>query len=128
MVLSPVIGYHYTQDDRKSKPTTREKKGNNVKNYYEKELLINATFADRACVMGVYQATLLIQDAMTEFFHQYGCDAVRLSKSHNVVWAVARTKIRFDRHPFWMERVRVRAFPVKLTPIAVHLNVLVETL
>ena len=128
MVLSPVIGYHYTQDDRKSKPTTREKKGNNVKNYYEKELLINSTFADRACVMGVYQATLLIQDAMTEFFHQYGCDAVRLSKSHNVVWAVARTKIRFDRHPFWMERVRVRAFPVKLTPIAVHLNVLVETL
>lgn len=99
-----------------------------MNNFYEKELLVSSTFADRACVMGVYQTTLLVQDAMTEFFHQYGCDAVRLSKSHRAVWAVARTKLRFDGHPFWMDRVRVRAWPVKLTPIAVHLNVLVETL
>lgn len=99
-----------------------------MKNYYEKELLVSSSFADRACVMGIYQTTLVIQDVMTEFFHQYGCDAVRLSKSHNAVWAVARTKVRFDGHPFWMDRVRVRAWPVKLTPIAVHLNVLIETL
>ncbi len=99
-----------------------------MKNYYERELLVSSTFSDRACVTGVYQTTLLIQDTMTEFFHQYGCDAVRLIKSHNAVWAVARTKIRYDRHPYWMDRVRLRAWPVKLTPIAVHLNVLIETL
>ena len=98
-----------------------------MKNYYEKELLVASTFADRACVMGIYQTTLLIQDAMTEFFHQYDCDAVHLIKSHSAVWAVARTKVRFDGHPFWMDRVRLRVWPVKITPIAVHLNVLIET-
>lgn len=98
-----------------------------MKNYYEKDMLITSTFADRACVMGVYQTALVVQDAMTEFFHQYGCDAVRLSKSHRAVWAVARTKLRFDRPPFWMDRVRLRVWPVKLTPIAVHLNVLLES-
>lgn len=99
-----------------------------MKNTYEKELLVSSTFADRACVMGVYQTTLVIQDAMTEFFHQYECDAVRLSRSHSAVWAVARTKIRYDSHPFWMDRIRLKVWPVKITPIAVHLNVLMETL
>lgn len=98
-----------------------------MKNYYEKELLVSSTFADYACVMNIYQTTLVIQDAMTEFFHQYGCDAVRLSKTHAAVWAVARTKVRFEDHPFWMDRVRLRAWPVKITPIAVHLNVLIES-
>ena len=107
---------------------TFEQKGTNVKNYYEKELLVSSAFADRACVMGVYQTTMVIQDAMTEFFHSYGCDAVRLSKSHRAVWAVARTKIHFDGHPFWMDRVRLRVWPVKITSIAVHLNILLETL
>ena len=99
-----------------------------MKNYYEKELLVSSAFADQACVMGPYQAALAVQDAMTELFHQYGCDAVRLSRSHRAVWAVARTKLRFDGRPFWMDRLRLRAWPVKITPIAVHLNVLLETL
>ena len=98
-----------------------------MNNCYEKDLLVSSVFADRACVMGVYQTTLVIQDAMTEFFHRYGCDAVRLSKSHRAVWAVARTKIRFDGRPFWMDRVRLRVWPVKITPVAVHLNLLLET-
>lgn len=99
-----------------------------MKNCYEKELLVSSAFSDRACVMGVYQTALVMQDAMTELFHQYSCDAVRLSKSHRAVWAVARTKIRFDHHPFWMDRVRLRAWPVKITPIAVHLNILLESM
>ena len=99
-----------------------------MKNYYEKELLVSSVYTDRNCVMSVYQATMLIQDAMTELFHSYQCDAVRLSRTHNAVWAVARTKIRYDGYPFWMDRVRVKAYPVKITPIAVHLNILVETL
>ena len=98
-----------------------------MKNYYEKDLLVSSSFADRLCVMNIYQTNLMVQDAMTEFFEQYGCDAVRLSKSHRAVWAVARTKVRYDRAPFWMDRVRVRVWPVKLTPVAVHLNVQIET-
>ena len=98
-----------------------------MKSFYERDLLVSSTFADRACVMNIYQTTLVVQDAMTEFFEQYGCDAVRLSKSHRAVWAVARTKVRYDRAPFWMDRVRVRVWPVKLTPVAVHLNVQIET-
>ena len=112
---------------RRSEPNPRRKE-RALKNYYEKELLVSSVYTDRNCVMSVYQATMLIQDAMTELFHSYQCDAVRLSKSHNAVWAVARTKIRYDGYPFWMDQVRIRAFPVKITPVAVHLNCLVETL
>ena len=124
-----MIRLHYTRpNSKKQSGAEAPQKGTAVKNYYEKELLVTSTFADRACVMGVYQATLAVQDAMTEFYHQYECDAVRLSRSHQAVWAVARTKLRFDGRPFWMDRVRMRVWPVKITPIAVHLNVLLETL
>ena len=99
-----------------------------MKNYYEKELIISATYADRRCEVGVFQAALLVQDGMTELFHQYQCDAVRLSQSHGVLWAVARTKLYFDRDVFWMDRVRLKAFPVKVSSVAVHLNFLLETM
>lgn len=99
-----------------------------MKNYYEKEVLITSTFADRRCETGIYQGALLIQDAMTEFFRQYDCDSVRLSQTHQAVWAVARTKILFDRGIFWMDQARLKVFPVKISGVAVHLNILLETL
>lgn len=98
-----------------------------MKNCYEKEMLIAAAYVDRRCEMGVFQAGLLLQDGLTELFYQYQCDAIRLSQTHGVVWAVARTKIRYDKDIFWMDRVRMKAFPVKVSPVAVHLNFLVET-
>lgn len=99
-----------------------------MKNCYEKELLVTSAYIDRACVMSVLQVTMLLQDAMTELFYQYDCDGIHLSKSHNALWAVARSKIRYDGYPFWMDRVRMKAFPVKVSPVAVHLNMLLETL
>ena len=67
-----------------------------MKNHYTKELLITSTYSDRFCELGLTQATLLLQDAMTELFYTYQCDAIRLSQSHQVIWAVARTKLRYD--------------------------------
>ena len=99
-----------------------------MENYYEKEQHITAAFSDRRCELDVYHATLLFQDAMTELFYQYQCDAVRLSKTHAAVWAVARSKIRYLGMPLWNERVRVRAFPVKVTSVTIHINIQVETL
>ncbi len=99
-----------------------------MKNNYEKEILVASTYADRRCELGIYQGAMLIQDAMTEFFYQHRCDSVSLSKSHQAVWAVARTKILFSRDIFWMDQVRLKVFPVKISSVAVHLNVLLETL
>lgn len=99
-----------------------------MKNYYEKELLVTATYTDRRCEMGAFHAALLIQDGMTEFFSQYQCDAIRMSQTHGAVWAVARTKIHYDGDIFWMDRVRLKVFPVKISSVAVHLNILVESL
>ncbi len=99
-----------------------------MKNYLEKELLVSAAYVDRDCEMGPFHASLLFQDGMTELFHQYGCDAVGMSQSHGMVWAVVRSKLCYDRIPRWMEQVRLRAFPVKLTTLAVHLDSQVEAL
>lgn len=99
-----------------------------MKNFYEKELLISATYVDQRCEVGVFQAALLVQDGMTEMFHQYQCDALRMSKTHGALWAVARTKLFYERDVFWMDRVRLKAFPVKVSSVAVHLNFLLETL
>lgn len=49
-----------------------------MKNHYTKELLITSTYSDRFCELGLTQATLLLQDAMTELFYTYQCDAIRL--------------------------------------------------
>ena len=57
-----------------------------MQNYYEKEVLITSTYADRRCEVGIFQAGILIQDAMTEFFHQYDCDAIQMSRTHQAVW------------------------------------------
>ena len=99
-----------------------------MKNYYEKEMLVTATYTDRRCEMGPFHAALLIQDGMTEFFAQYQCDAIRMSQSHGAVWAIARTKAHYDRDIFWMDRVRLKVFPAKISSVAVHLNILVESL
>lgn len=97
-----------------------------MKNHYTKELLITSTYSDRFCELGLTQATLLLQDAMTELFYTYQCDAIRLSQSHQVIWAVARTKLRYDGPIRWMDRVKLTAFPVKVSPVAIHLNLLLE--
>ena len=73
-----------------------------MQNYYEKEILITSTYADRRCEVGVFQAGILIQDAMTEFFHQYDCDAIQMSRSHQAVWAIARTKICLEQDIVWI--------------------------
>ena len=97
-----------------------------MNNHYTKEPLLASAYSDRFCELGLVQATLLTQDAMTELFYSYQCDAIRLSQSHQVIWAVARTKIRYDAPIRWMDRVKVTAFPVKVSPVAIHLNLLVE--
>ena len=91
-----------------------------MKNHYTKELLITSTYSDRFCELGLTQATLLLQDAMTELFYTYQCDAIRLSQSHQVIWAVARTKLRYDGPIRWMDRVKLTAFPVKVSPGAIQ--------
>ena len=73
-----------------------------MNNHYTKELLLASAYSDRFCELGLVQATLLTQDAMTELFYSYQCDAIRLSQSHQVIWAVARTKIRYDAPIRWI--------------------------
>lgn len=98
-----------------------------MKNYYEKEWTIPSAYTDRRCALSVYHAALLLQDAMTEMFHQYQCDAIQMSQSHHAIWAAARSKIKFDREIFWLDQVKMKVYPVKVTPVSVHLNVLLET-
>ena len=52
-----------------------------MKNHYEKEVNLTSTYSDRRCELGIFQAALLLQDAMTELFHQYRCDAIRLARA-----------------------------------------------
>ena len=94
---------------------------------YRKEMALPAVYLDRTCHLGLYQSGLLLQDTLTELFHQYECDAIRMSRSHGAVWAVARTKFRFLKRPFWLDPIVVRAYPVKVTPAAVHVEMAVET-
>lgn len=92
------------------------------------EQKVTAAFTDRRCEMDIFHASQLFQDAFTEFFAQYGCDAIRMSKSHGAVWAIARSKICYERLPLWGQTVQVRAVPVKISPVSIHLNVAVESL
>lgn len=99
-----------------------------MNNTYSMEQKVSAAFTDRRCEMDISHASQLFQDAFTEFFAQYGCDAIRMSRSHGAVWAIARSKIRYERLPLWGETVRVRVLPVKLSAVSIHLNVVVESL
>ena len=98
-----------------------------MKNYLEKEYSVLAAYVDRHCEMGPFQASLLFQDNMTEFFYQFGCDAVNMSRTHGAVWAVVRSKLCYERLPFWMEPIRTRTYPVKVTPVSIHIECLVQS-
>ena len=37
-----------------------------LKNHYEKEVNLTSTYSDRRCELGIFQAALLLQDAITE--------------------------------------------------------------
>lgn len=99
-----------------------------MRELYERDVLVSSTLVDSTCHMSLFQADMLLQDAMTELFWSYGCDAVRLSRDCGAVWAVARSKLIFDRMPFWMDRIHLRVFPVKVTPVSVHVDLLLEAL
>lgn len=98
-----------------------------MENYYSRRLRVSAAYTDRRNEMGLYHAALLLQDGMTELFQMYECDGIRLSKTHGALWAVARSKIHYDTVPQWMDEICLKAFPVKITPVTVHVNFLVET-
>lgn len=99
-----------------------------MQNQYQREQTITAAFSDRRCELGVYRAILLLQDAMTEYFYHNEIDAIHIGPTHGVLWAVARSKIQYDGMPRWMDTVRFRIFPVKVSPVTIHLNMVVETL
>jgi len=99
-----------------------------MQNQYQREQRLTAAFTDRRCELGIYHAALLLQDAMTEYFYQNEMDASHIGPTHGVLWAVARSKIQYDGMPQWMDTVRFRVFPVKVSPITIHINMLVETL
>lgn len=97
-------------------------------NEYRREMALPAVYLDRDCRLGVFQSCLLLQDATTELFHQYGCDAVQMSRTHGAVWAIVRTRFRYLQRPFWLDPVRIRAYTVKVSPVTVHTEMAVETL
>lgn len=99
-----------------------------MQNHYQREQLLTAAFTDRRCELGIYQAILLMQDAMTEYFYRNEMDASHIGPTHGVLWAVARSKIQYEAMPRWMDTVRFRVFPVKVSAVTIHLNVVVETL
>lgn len=98
-----------------------------MKMYLEKEQNVPAAYVDRYCELGPFQAALMFQDNMTELFYHHACDAVSMRRSHGAVWAVVRSKLCYERIPVWMERVRIKTYPVKVTQAAVHLECIVET-
>ena len=99
-----------------------------MQNQLSRQQLLTAAFTDRCCELGIYHAILLLQDAMTEYFYQNEVDASHIGATHGVLWAVARSKIQYEGMPKWMDTVRFRVFPVKVSPITIHLNMVVETL
>ena len=99
-----------------------------MQNQYQREQCLTSAFSDHRCELGIYHAILLFQDAMTEYFYRNEMDASHIGPTYGVLWAVARTKIQYDGMPRWMEEFRFRVFPVKVTPVTIHLNLVVETL
>lgn len=98
-----------------------------MKHYNEKETYLAATYVDQRCELGLFQAALLVQDSVTELLYQYGCDAIKMHQTHNAVWAIARTKICYDGLPHFMDAIRIKTYPVKLSPAAIHIEIVVES-
>ena len=89
---------------------------------FESQREISSAFIDSSVRMGVAQSVLLVQDNLTECFNAMGCDGIIYREKFNDFWVFTKTKVHFERRPYWREIVTARTFPIDNLGMRTHVN------
>ncbi len=87
---------------------------------YKKDFSISYTDSDRKIQLSLVNAISLVQNMVTEYFEMIGSDNIVLKRENNALWVLAKTKVHFNRHPEWKEKIKGSTFTSKISPIRVE--------
>ena len=95
---------------------------------YTSDRTISSAYLDSSLHLGSAQAALMIQDNLTECYNMLDIDGIVYKERYNAFWVFTKTKIHFNRHPAWREKIKASTFPINNGALRAHINtVLVDS-
>lgn len=91
-------------------------------NIFTQQRKISSAFIDSTGKIGIAQAVLMVQDNLTECFGMLGADNFTYNEKYNAFWVFTKTKLHFERRPFWREEFLASTFPVDNAGFRTNVN------
>ena len=89
---------------------------------FTQERNISSAFIDSSLKMGIAQTVLMIQDNLTECFNKLGCDGVIYREKYNAFWVFTKSKVHFEKRPYWRQKIDASTFPIDNAGFKAHIN------
>ena len=76
-----------------------------MKTRYEQNIKILSSMTDAKAQVGLTFALSYLQDNMSEYFRNLGCDGLTMIPIANCFWVMTKTKVKFNKTIKWMDNV-----------------------
>ncbi|WP_407426644.1 acyl-[acyl-carrier-protein] thioesterase [Treponema sp.] len=93
---------------------------------FTQERNISSAFIDSSLKMGIAQSVLMVQDNLTECFNMLGCDGVIYREKYNAFWVFTKSKLIFEKRPYWRDKISASTFPVDNAGFKAHINTILK--
>ena len=91
---------------------------------YNKNYVINFTEVGEDAKLNLTSAINLAQNMTGEYFESFGSDNLTLRKKDNAAWVLTKTKVHFEKHPSWKDKVKCTSYTTEIRPARVELETL----
>ncbi len=95
---------------------------------YNKNYIINFTEVGEDAKLNLTSAINLAQDVTGEYFEEFESDNLSLRKKNNAAWVLTKTKVHFEKHPTWKDKVKCICHTTEVTKARVELETVFKDL
>ena len=89
---------------------------------YNKNHTINFTEVGEDAKLNLTSAINLAQDVTGEYFEEFESDNLSLRRKNNAAWVLTKTKVHFEKHPSWKDKVKCESYTTEVKPARVELE------
>lgn len=93
---------------------------------FEMDRRVSSAFIDSTGKMGISQSVLMVQDNLTECFGMLKADNFVYREKFNAFWVFTKTRLHFEKRPFWQESIKTSTFPVNNMGFRANINTLIS--
>ncbi|MGP1587939.1 MAG: acyl-[acyl-carrier-protein] thioesterase [Treponemataceae bacterium] len=77
---------------------------------YERQRIVSSSSLDTKNCLSIWHTFRYLQDNSTECFQKLKCDGIEFKKL-GAMWVFTKTRIKFFKIPFWMDKIVLKTFP-----------------